>query len=182
MFFSSLATSGQKQDLNSVSIRLFVSLFLFVLFCFFFFFLLRFGSEFSSKLLWYFNSFLCISCSRTMLWEFNHSSWPEEGDLFVIAISCESILFVIHRGYYMPARGSKFVREISSLWERYRVCEWDIELNTSEIPDQLAFRCDLLCNHNDGDLFTSEDNMLPWRVKLWSFSRESSLGISLMFI
>ena len=53
-FFESLATSGQKQDLNSVSIRLFISLFLFLLFvsfCFFFFFLLRLGSEFSGKLL-----------------------------------------------------------------------------------------------------------------------------------
>ena len=53
-FFESLATRGQKQDLNSVSIRLFVSLFLFLLFvsfCFFFSGFLRLGSEFSGTLL-----------------------------------------------------------------------------------------------------------------------------------
>jgi len=27
----------------------------------------------------------------------------------------------------------------------------------------------LLCNHNDGDLFACEDNMLSSRVKIWSF-------------
>ena len=30
-------------------------------------------------------------------------------------------------------------------------------------------RRDLLCNHNDGDLFTCEDNMIFWRMKIWSY-------------
>ena len=30
-------------------------------------------------------------------------------------------------------------------------------------------RHDLLCNHNDGNLFTCEDNMLSSPVKIWSF-------------
>ena len=30
-------------------------------------------------------------------------------------------------------------------------------------------RRDLLCNHNDGDLFTCEDNKLSPRVKIWSY-------------
>ena len=41
-------------------------------------------------------------------------------------------------------------------------------------------RCELLCNHNDGNLFMCEDNMLFSLVK--KFSRKSSLGISLVFI
>ena len=49
-------------------------------------------------------------------------------------------------------------------------------INTNEIPNHFTFRCerhDLLCNHSNCDLFTCEDNM---------FSRESSPGISLVFI
>ena len=36
-------------------------------------------------------------------------------------------------------------------------------------------RRDLLCNHNDGDLFTCEDNMLSSCVKIWSFRGKSHL-------
>ena len=36
-------------------------------------------------------------------------------------------------------------------------------------------RRDLLCNHNDGDLFTCEDNMLSSRVKIWSFRGKAHL-------
>ena len=53
-------------------------------------------------------------------------------------------------------------------------------INTNEIPNHLTeaiFSCerrDLLCSHNNGDIFTCENNML--------FSRESSPGILLVFI
>ena len=49
-------------------------------------------------------------------------------------------------------------------------------INTNEIPNHFTLivfwceRCDLLCSHNKGDIFTCED------IK---FSRESSPGISL---
>ena len=52
-------------------------------------------------------------------------------------------------------------------------------INTNEIPNhftKIVFwceRCDLLCSHSNGDIFTCED------IK---FLRESSLGISLVFI
>ena len=36
-------------------------------------------------------------------------------------------------------------------------------------------RCDLLRNHNDGDLFTCEDNMLSSRVKISSFRGKAHL-------
>ena len=36
-------------------------------------------------------------------------------------------------------------------------------------------RRDLLCNHNDGDLLTCEDNMLFSRVKIWSFRAKAHL-------
>ena len=36
-------------------------------------------------------------------------------------------------------------------------------------------RRDLFCNHNDGDLFTCEDNMLFSRVKIWSFRAKAHL-------
>ena len=34
---------------------------------------------------------------------------------------------------------------------------------------------DLLCNHNDGDIFTCEDNKLSPRVKIWSFRGKAHL-------
>ena len=36
-------------------------------------------------------------------------------------------------------------------------------------------RHDLLCKHNDGDLFTCEDNMLSSCVKIWSFRGKAHL-------
>ena len=36
-------------------------------------------------------------------------------------------------------------------------------------------RCELLCNHNDGDLFMCEDNMLFSLVKIWSFRAKAHL-------
>ena len=72
---------------------------------------------------------------------------------------------------------------------------WDIELNTTikfiYISEYVIFcllykhqwntksacfqRRDLLCNHNDGDLFTCEDNMLSSHVKIWSFRGRAQL-------
>ena len=55
-----------------------------------------------------------------------------------------------------------------------------------EIPGELYMcceRCDLLCNHSNGDLFTCEDNMLFSHVSEdIMLSHESSPGISLVFI
>ena len=51
-------------------------------------------------------------------------------------------------------------------------------INTNEIPNFFTLivfcceRCELVCGHNDGDLFTCED----------MFLHESSPGISLAFI
>ena len=48
-------------------------------------------------------------------------------------------------------------------------------INTNEIPNHftlIAFwfeRCDLLCSHSKGDIFTCEDNMLISHVKISSF-------------
>ena len=42
-------------------------------------------------------------------------------------------------------------------------------------PFYFTQRRDLLCNHNDGDLFTCEDNMLSSRVKIWSFRGKAHL-------
>ena len=36
-------------------------------------------------------------------------------------------------------------------------------------------RCNVLCNHNEGDLFTCGDNMLFSSVKIWSFCLEAHL-------
>ena len=73
--------------------------------------------------------------------------------------------------------------------ERYRDmaarrCEISLRvlknINSNEIQnhftfrfENFTFRFDLLCNHSNGDLFTGEDIM---------FSRESSPGISLVFM
>ena len=42
-------------------------------------------------------------------------------------------------------------------------------------PFYFTQRRDLLRNHNDGDLFTCEDNMLSSRVKIWSFRGKACL-------
>ena len=55
----------------------------------------------------------------------------------------------------MPAHGYEFYLRVVNL------------INTSEIPNELAFqRHNLLCNHNDGDLFQCEYNMLSSSVKI----------------
>ena len=59
---------------------------------------------------------------------------------------------------------------------------------TNEIPNRFTLtvfwceRRDLLCSHSNGDTFTCEDNMLFSHVNDIKFSRESSPGISLVFI
>ena len=46
---------------------------------------------------------------------------------------------------------------------------WPLEFQVSRKSSCKQPRRDLSCNHNDGDLFTCEDNMLFSRVKIWSF-------------
>ena len=51
-------------------------------------------------------------------------------------------------------------------------------INANEIPNHFTFRCercDLLCNHSNGDLFTCEDNMLFSRVKTSCFRAKAHL-------
>ena len=54
-------------------------------------------------------------------------------------------------------------------------------INTNEIPNLFTFivfcskRCNLLCSHNNGDLFTCEDNMLFVRVKISCFHAKAHL-------
>ena len=61
-------------------------------------------------------------------------------------------------------------------------------INTNELSNHFTLivfwceRCDLLCSHSNSDIFTCEDNMLFSHVKIPSFSRESSPGISSVFI
>ena len=58
---------------------------------------------------------------------------------------------------------------------------------TNELPNHFALivfwceRRDVLCSHSNGDIFTCEDNMLFSHCGDIKFSRESSLGISLVF-
>ena len=88
----------------------------------------------------------------------------------------------------MPARGYEFyLRVVNSIYfmserserVRYRVEHEKIKfISISEyvifclykhqwITKSASFqRRDLLCNHNDGDLFTCEDNMLSLRAKI----------------
>ena len=49
----------------------------------------------------------------------------------------------------------------------------DISYHKATLQSEGKHSIHSLCNHNDGDLFTCED---------MKFSRESSLGISLVFI
>ena len=54
-------------------------------------------------------------------------------------------------------------------------------ININEIPNhfiQIVFwceRCDLLCSHSNGDIFTCEDNMLFSHVKISSFRAKAHL-------
>ena len=54
-------------------------------------------------------------------------------------------------------------------------------INTSEIPNHFTLivfwceRCDLLCSHSKGDIFTCEDNMLFSHVKISSFRAKAHL-------
>ena len=51
-------------------------------------------------------------------------------------------------------------------------------INTNEIPGHFTFRCercDLLCDHSNGDLFTFEDNMLFSCVKISCFCMKAHL-------
>ena len=66
---------------------------------------------------------------------------------------------------------------------RYRVEDFKI-LNFISTSGHIIFcllykhqwkRRDLLCNHNDGDLFTCEDNMSVSCVKIWSFRTKAHL-------
>ena len=60
-------------------------------------------------------------------------------------------------------------------------------INTNEIPKHFTekfFCCerrDLLCSHSNGDLFTCENNVI-FTCEDLMFSRESSPGISLVFV
>ena len=79
------------------------------------------------------------------------------------------------------------IRNFSSSVEKYFTSErseqvkyfFNTYVNTNELPNHFTFivfwceRRDLLCSHSNGDIFTCED------IK---FSRESSPGISLVFI
>ena len=54
--------------------------------------------------------------------------------------------------------------------------QWNIKSACFQRPD-------LLCNHNDSDLFMCEDNMtVIFACQDKKFSWESSLGISLVFV
>ena len=100
----------------------------------------------------------------------------------MIVISCESILFVIHiediacprvdmnfifkwTTRYLTSECSERVRyrvelekiKFISISEYVIFCLCKHQSNTKSACFQ---RRDLLCNHNDGDLFTCEDNML----------------------
>ena len=101
---------------------------------------------------------------------------------------------LINRGYYMPGHGYEFylrvVNSISHEWAQRtsEISSWTREhkihvhkqvcllykhqQNAKSVCFQMR---DLLCNHNDGDLFTCEDNMLFSRVKIWSFCGEAHL-------
>ena len=73
-----------------------------------------------------------------------------------------------YRGYYMPACGYEFYllvfNAISHKWAQL-----------SLIYKHQWKRRDLFCNHNDGDLFTCENNMLFSRLRIWSFLAKAHL-------
>ena len=99
-----------------------------------------------------------------------------------------------HRGYYMTTCGYEFYlwvfNSISHEWAQWmseissRTREDKIHIHKRacnilfiiKTPDKLLWkRRNLLCNYNDGDLFTCEDNMLSSRVKIWSFRGKAHL-------
>ena len=61
-------------------------------------------------------------------------------------------------------------------------------INTNEIPNLVTFmvfcceRCNLLCSHSNGDLFSCEDDIVIFTCEDIIFSCKSSPGISLVFI
>ena len=54
-------------------------------------------------------------------------------------------------------------------------------MNTNELPNHFPLivfwceRCDLLCSHSNGDIFTCEDNMLFSHVEIPSFHVKAHL-------
>ena len=54
-------------------------------------------------------------------------------------------------------------------------------INTNELPNHFTLivfwceRCDLLCSHSNGDIFTCEDKMLFSHVKISSFRAKAHL-------
>ena len=96
--------------------------------------------------------------------------------LFVLFFCC------LYRGYYMAARGYEIsLRVVKNMSRVSAANKWNIFLTREEIfriskRPEIVFwseRWSLLWSHSKGDIFTCED------IK---FSRESSLGISLVFI
>ena len=109
--------------------------------------------------------------------------------LFVCFIFVSLCLFVfvlffccLYRGYYMAARGYEIsLRVLKNMSRVSAANKWNIFLTREEKfriskRPEIVFwseRWSLLWSHSKGDIFTCED------IK---FSRESSLGISLVFI
>ena len=107
----------------------------------------------------------------------------------------------IYRGYYMAAqryeislrvlKNIKWAQrksEMFSTWEeKFRISKqpcnvlFIIIINTNEIPSHFTTtvfsceRCDLLCSHSNGDIFTCENDMLFSRVKISCFRAKAHL-------
>ena len=62
-----------------------------------------------------------------------------------------------------------------------RVSASNYFINTNELPNHFTLivfwceKCDLLCSHSNGDIFTCEDNMLFSHVKISSFCAKAHL-------
>ena len=70
--------------------------------------------------------------------------------------------------------------------EKFCISKWPCNvlfyyINTNELPNHFTLivfwceRCDLLCSHSNGDIFTCEDNMLFSHVKISSFRAKAHL-------
>ena len=86
---------------------------------------------------------------------------------------------VMNREYYMPARGYEFYHRVVNSISSWTISEYVIFCLLYKHQWNTKWACfqrrDLLCNHNDGDLFSCEDNMLSSRVKIWSFRGKAHL-------
>ena len=147
------------------------------------------------------NSFLCHCCSFSPSMSFATISFVITLLFWALFGLCNRI--IRYRGYYMATRRYEISlwvlknisrvsaanewnifntrREISYLQAAIKCSINFYYMNTNEIPNHFtetvfsSARCDLLCGHINGDIFTCENNVLFSRVKISCFGAKAHL-------